>query len=151
MYIGLHVKCLLYLSDFNEEWICSKFSKFLTKICPVGAELLHADWWTDEQTDRHSDTHVEADSRISQFCKSALKLEHIIIASLKRPHLLVFAAAHFLLLKQLFCSNCANCYRLQKGTRSVRHSSHVTRSPAAATCITCLCSFLSLEFCVQAW
>ena len=36
-------------------------------IRPVGAELFHADTRTDRQTDRHDD----ANSRVSQFCGSA--------------------------------------------------------------------------------
>ena len=110
MYIGLHVKCLLELPNFNATWICSTFSKnthanLSSRSPAVSCGLMDGQW------DRHTDTHDEADSRISQFCKSVLKLEHIIVASLRRPHSLVFAAAHFLLLKHQFCSNYANCYR----------------------------------------
>jgi hypothetical protein len=50
MYIGLHVKYPLFLSDCNENWIFSaycrknaKISNFM-KIRPVGAELFHSDW-----------------------------------------------------------------------------------------------------------
>jgi len=48
MYIGLHVKYPLFLSDFNETYISRQFSKNLQisnlmKIRPVGAELFHAD------------------------------------------------------------------------------------------------------------
>ena len=48
MYIDLHVKYRLLLSDFNEIWIFSKdFRKMLIsnfmKIRPLGAELFHAD------------------------------------------------------------------------------------------------------------
>ena len=65
------------------------------------------------------DGRTERQTQIrTHICESALKLEHIIVASLKRPHSLVFAAAHFLLLKQLFYSNYANCYSLQKGKLS---------------------------------
>jgi hypothetical protein len=35
------------------------------KIRPVGAELIHADEWTDK------DGHDEAKSRFSQFCEGA--------------------------------------------------------------------------------
>jgi hypothetical protein len=48
-YIGLHIKYLLFLSDFNETWIFSKdflkntpISSFM-KIRPVGADLFLAD------------------------------------------------------------------------------------------------------------
>jgi hypothetical protein len=53
MYIGLHVKYPLLLSDFNENWIISTdFSKNtqisnFTKIRPAGAELFDADGRTD--------------------------------------------------------------------------------------------------------
>jgi len=53
MYIGIHVKCLLFLSDFNKTLICSnKFSKntqlqTVTKIRQEGAEF-HADGQTDQ-------------------------------------------------------------------------------------------------------
>jgi len=52
MYIGLHVKWPLFLSDFNETNFRDRFSKSsqisdFTKIRPVGAELFHADRRTD--------------------------------------------------------------------------------------------------------
>ena len=57
MYVGLHVKCPLLLSDYNETWtsinILSKnthISNFV-KIHSVRAELFHADVETDRQTD----------------------------------------------------------------------------------------------------
>ena len=65
MYIGLHVKYPLFLSDFNEILIFSKdFSKKsqisnFMKIHPVGAELVR------KRTDRHN----EANSGFSQFCE----------------------------------------------------------------------------------
>ena len=64
MYIGLHVKYLSFLSDFNETWTPQIFEKKawisnLMKIHPVGAELFHA----DGRTNRHD----EANSRFSQF------------------------------------------------------------------------------------
>jgi hypothetical protein len=48
MYIGLHLKYRLLLSDFNENWTFSAdFRKILTpnftKILSVAAELVHAD------------------------------------------------------------------------------------------------------------
>jgi len=69
MYIGLHVKYPLFLSDCNETWIFSpnfrkilKYQMFM-KIRPVGAELFH--------TEGRSDGHDEANGRFSQFCERA--------------------------------------------------------------------------------
>ena len=69
MYIGLHVKYPLFLSDFNEPWTSRQILgnteiSNIMKILPVGAELFHE----GRQTDRHD----EADNRFSQFCESAL-------------------------------------------------------------------------------
>ena len=53
MYIDLHVKCPVILSHFNENLnFLDKFSKNteisnLMKVRSVGAELFHADGWTD--------------------------------------------------------------------------------------------------------
>jgi hypothetical protein len=54
MYIGLHVKYPLLLSDFNETWIFSadfrQICKYQTmKIRSVGAELFHADRQTQDE------------------------------------------------------------------------------------------------------
>jgi hypothetical protein len=58
MRIGLHVKCLLFLSEFNETHTVSrgfrknaKTSNFM-KIRPVRAELFHAEGWTNRQTEK---------------------------------------------------------------------------------------------------
>jgi hypothetical protein len=73
IYIGLHVKYPLFLSNFNDTWIFSRdFRKILKyqiswKIRPVGAELFHADGWTDGRADGDD----EANSRFSQFWQSA--------------------------------------------------------------------------------
>jgi len=53
IYMGLHVKCLLFLSNFNKTRIFfTDFSKKtqisnFTKIRPVGSELFHAEGRTD--------------------------------------------------------------------------------------------------------
>ena len=64
MYIGLHVKYPLILSNFNETWIFptdirrnAEISNFM-KICPVWAELFY------------TDGRDEAKSRFSQLCES---------------------------------------------------------------------------------
>jgi len=56
-YLGLHVKCPTFLSDFNQTLIQanmdflerfvwkSPISNFM-EICPVGAMLIHVDGWT---------------------------------------------------------------------------------------------------------
>ena len=71
MYIGLHAKYSLLLSDFSETCIFvheysknTQISNFM-EIRPVGAELLHAV--------KRSEGHDEADSRISQFFEIAYK------------------------------------------------------------------------------
>ena len=69
MYIGLHVKYPLFLSDFNETWIfwtdfqnSTSVLNFM-KIHPVGAELFHADGRTDGSG--------EANSGVLKFCERA--------------------------------------------------------------------------------
>jgi hypothetical protein len=79
MYIGLHVKYPLFLSDFNETWIFSTLSKNIQilnvmKMNPVGAGLFHADGRTQREKDGRTDRHDEANSRFSQFCEGAIKL-----------------------------------------------------------------------------
>ena len=68
MYLGLHVKYLLFLSDFQENSIFSTdFGKKnaqisnLMKIHPVGAEMLYGNGRTN------GDRHEEASSRLSQI------------------------------------------------------------------------------------
>ena len=71
MYIGLHVKYLLFLSDFNETWNFwavffsknTQISNFM-KIRLVGAELFYAD-----RLDGWTDRSDKANSRFSQFCE----------------------------------------------------------------------------------
>ena len=72
IFIGLHVKYQLFLSDSNKSWIFSTvFSKNteipnLIKTRPMGTELFYAGRRTDGRMDRH-----EVNSRFSQFCESA--------------------------------------------------------------------------------
>jgi len=71
MYIRLHVKYPLFLSDCNRLNFLGRFSKStqtsnFMKILSVGAESFHA----DGRTDRHD----EANNRFLQFCKSAQNL-----------------------------------------------------------------------------
>ena len=58
MYIGLHVKYALFLSDLNENlffWTDLKKNIQISnrvKISPLGAKLFHADGQTHRQMDR---------------------------------------------------------------------------------------------------
>jgi hypothetical protein len=67
MYIGLHVKYPLFLSDFNEiRNFLNRVSKntqisYLIKIRPVGAESFHVG--------RRTDRYDEANSRLAQYCE----------------------------------------------------------------------------------
>jgi len=70
MYLGLHVKYPLFLSDFTETWIFltdfrkdAQISDFM-KIRPVGVQFY---------VDRRLDRHDEANGRFPQFCHRAIK------------------------------------------------------------------------------
>ena len=73
MYIGLHVKHPLFLSDFNETWkFLNRLSKSpqipnFMKIRPEGAELYHA----NRQKDRH-DEAILAFRNFAKVPKNAL-------------------------------------------------------------------------------
>jgi hypothetical protein len=71
IYIGLHAKYLLFLSDFNETWIFSAgFRKILKcKIWWKSVQWEPSCFHMDERTDRHD----EASSRFHQFCWKRLK------------------------------------------------------------------------------
>jgi hypothetical protein len=64
-YIGLHGQYRLFLSDFNETSVFSTdFRKIhFMKIRRVGADLFHADGWTDGDE--------ETNSHFWQFCECA--------------------------------------------------------------------------------
>ena len=81
MCIGLHAKCRLFLSDFNETGIFSTYfrktlkNQILMKIRRAGTELFHADGRTDGKTDMTKLTVA--------FRNIANALENGIFASLK--------------------------------------------------------------------
>ena len=67
MYIGIYVKCPLFLSDFIQTSTYFREKKRpqtrnFIKIHHVEAELFHAD--------RGTDRHDKVNSRFSQFCES---------------------------------------------------------------------------------
>jgi hypothetical protein len=72
MYIGPHVKYLLFLSYFYETWIFStdfwRIIKYQISFKSVQWEpsFFHMDGWIDKWTDRHD----EANSRFLQFCEN---------------------------------------------------------------------------------
>jgi hypothetical protein len=71
LYIGLHVKYTLFLSDFNETWIfLTDFRKILqykiSRNLSSGSQVIPYGW-TAGQTNSHN----EANSHFSQFCKFA--------------------------------------------------------------------------------
>jgi len=69
LYIGLHVKYLLFLSDFNETWIFSThFRKIIqfNKNKPTVSGIVPC-----RRKDRWTDRRDEANSRFSKFCEHA--------------------------------------------------------------------------------
>ena len=79
---GLHVRYMLFLTDFNETWFFSKFFSKNTKIQhfmkirPVGAELWHADGQTDRQTERQVDM-TKLIVPLRNFSKAPTKLPRL--------------------------------------------------------------------------
>ena len=79
----LHVKYLLFLSDFNETWIfLNIFLKNnhilnFANIRSVATELFHADGWTDGRTDGDTERHDSANSRFLHFFERAWKLHKV--------------------------------------------------------------------------
>ena len=71
MYVGLHIKYPLFLSDFNEMNFLARLlkdpeiSNFM-RLHLVGAKLFHADGWADRQTDR-----MKLLVAFHNFCKRA--------------------------------------------------------------------------------
>jgi len=59
MYMGLHVRYTLFLSDFNET--CIYLTDFLNILRSVGTEIFHVDGQT--QTERHDG----GNNRFSQY------------------------------------------------------------------------------------
>ena len=81
MYIGDHVKCLLFLFDFNQKYkVLTNFNKkiqiqIFTQICSMGIMLFHADRWVDiyEASSHYSfcETHPKyADKLANSKCRS---------------------------------------------------------------------------------
>ena len=71
MYIGLHVKYRLVLSDFNETWILSTYFRKILKFhwtLSSGSRAVPCG-----RTDRRTKRHDEADSCYSQYCERVNK------------------------------------------------------------------------------
>ena len=92
MSVGLHVKYMLFLSDFNDTWnFLHGFSKNtqirnFMKIRAVAAELFHAYKRADWRRNRHD----EASSRSSQFCgapETWTQIRDIVYGDISKPHL----------------------------------------------------------------
>jgi hypothetical protein len=101
------------MSDFNETWICStdfrKILKYQISRKSVQWEsscFMRIDGRTDRPT--HMTKLIVA---FRNFAKAPWNWSTL-LSPPWNAHSLVFAAAHFLLFKQMFCSNYANCYGL---------------------------------------
>jgi hypothetical protein len=87
MYIGLHVMCSLFFSDFNETWIF--FYGFwknghisnVTKFRPMGAEFFHADGWMGRQIQTYR--QYVANSRFLQNCELVYKPSDLTLAAIR--------------------------------------------------------------------
>jgi hypothetical protein len=68
MYVGLHVKCPFFSSDFNETWISQLISEIILKYQIPWKSVQ----WKPSCSVR-TGRHDEADNRFSQLCERALK------------------------------------------------------------------------------
>jgi hypothetical protein len=68
-YVGLHVKYLLFSSDFNQTWIFSRFLEILKYQVSLKSDQCEPN--ISIRPDRQTDKHDEANSRFSQFCEHA--------------------------------------------------------------------------------
>ena len=68
MYVGLHVKCPLFLSDFHDNLIFSTASRNVLK---HKISLKSVQW--EPSCSMRTDGHDEASSRFSQFCERPQK------------------------------------------------------------------------------
>jgi hypothetical protein len=111
MYIGLYVKCSLFLSDFNKTWI---FSTDFRKILKYQISWKTVQWKPScsMRTDRQTDRHDEANTRFSQFSWTRLKKQHF--------HNSTSVAELFFCISDISGSNLCSI------TRKVSHSSQST-------------------------
>jgi hypothetical protein len=69
-HIGLHEKCLLLFSDFNESWIFLIDFRKMFKY-QISWKFFQLEQSYSVRTDGRTDRHAEANSGFSQFCQSA--------------------------------------------------------------------------------
>ena len=68
MYFGPHVRCLVFVSYFNETWI--PFTEF-RKNTHIWNFIKKSDQWERRFSSEQTDRHGEADRPLFQFCESA--------------------------------------------------------------------------------
>jgi len=81
MYIGLHVKHPLFLSDFNETWIFSKGFRKIFKY-QISWKLVQ---WGPSCSIGQTNIHDEANIRFSQFFERAQKCPRSRVPSAAQP------------------------------------------------------------------